>query len=43
MKNNIFYDPNPSIWLIILVFLKWLELKVQEKLNKTESNKKEEL
>lgn len=40
MKDKTFYDPYPSFWLLILVFLKWLELKVREKL---ESDKKEEL
>ena len=41
MKNkDIFYDPYPPIWLVILLFLKWLEVKVQEKIN---SDKKEDL
>ena len=35
------YDPYPPIWLVILLFLKWLEVKVQEKIN--ESEKKEDL
>jgi hypothetical protein len=43
MKDKTFYDPYPSFWLLILVFLKWLELKAQEKLNENESDKKEEL
>lgn len=42
MKDkNPLYDPYPPIWLVILVFLKWLEVKVQEKIN--ESDKKEDL
>ena len=44
MKNNkTFYDPYPPIWLVILLFLKWLEVKVQEKINETKSDKKEDL
>lgn len=42
-NNNPLYDPYPPIWLVILLFLKWLELKVQEKINQNESDKKEEL
>ena len=41
MKDKHFYDPYPSFWLLFLLFLKWLELKVREKLN--ESDKKEEI
>ena len=41
MKDNSFYNPYPPIWLVILLFLKWLEVKVQEKIN--ESDKKEDL
>ena len=37
------YNPYPPIWLVILVFLKWLEVKVQEKINENESDKKEDL
>lgn len=37
------YDPYPPIWLVILLFLKWLEVKVQEKINETNSDKKEDL
>lgn len=37
------YDPCPPLWLIILLFLKWLEKKVEDKLNENESDKKEEI
>ena len=40
MKDKTFYDPYPSFWLLFLLILKWLELKVREKL---EYDKKEEL
>jgi hypothetical protein len=40
MKDKTFYAPYPSFWLLFLLILKWLELKVREKL---ESDKKEEL
>ena len=43
MKDKPFYDPYPSSWLLFLLFLKWLELKVREKLNENESDKKEEI
>jgi hypothetical protein len=43
MKDKTFYDPYPSFWLLFLLILKWLELKVREKLNENESDKKEEL
>ena len=41
--NSSFYNPYFPVWLIILVFLKWLEKIVQDKINENESDKKEEL